>query len=225
MSILLRQMALDSPLGLWPLDETSGTTAFDRSGNGRNGTYTGGCTLGGALNQFPRSVLFDGTSGYVDCGYLAAWDVATFTIEGWAAPSSVSGPVMLSRRTTTVYSWEIALASAGTIGQLLGRVNQNGPPNAQSSGSMTTALTHYAMTYDVANIILYVNGVEINRQAYTTALTTGSAPLNIGRRAYTGGEAYTPGRMAWVGFYGTALSATRIKEHYLAGLGMGVVVG
>lgn len=37
-------MAL-SPIGYWKLDETTGTTAIDSSGNGRNGTYAGTHTL------------------------------------------------------------------------------------------------------------------------------------------------------------------------------------
>src|ERR1700677_1778737 len=36
----------DSPTFLWLLNETSGTTAADASGNGNAGAYTGGCTLG-----------------------------------------------------------------------------------------------------------------------------------------------------------------------------------
>ena len=31
----------DYPIGFWPLDESSGTTAVDRSGCGNNGTYIG----------------------------------------------------------------------------------------------------------------------------------------------------------------------------------------
>jgi Concanavalin A-like lectin/glucanases superfamily len=34
----------DYPIGFWPLDETSGTTATDSSGCGNNGTYTGTLT-------------------------------------------------------------------------------------------------------------------------------------------------------------------------------------
>lgn len=34
-----------SPLGYWPLTETSGTTAIDYSGNSRDGTYSGTYTL------------------------------------------------------------------------------------------------------------------------------------------------------------------------------------
>jgi hypothetical protein len=36
----------DNPGGYWPLNETSGRTATDQSGNGNNGTYSGTYTLG-----------------------------------------------------------------------------------------------------------------------------------------------------------------------------------
>jgi len=53
-------------VGHWPLDDGSGTTARDSSGNGNNGTLMGdpkwvAGQLGGALS-------FDGTQDYVDCG-------------------------------------------------------------------------------------------------------------------------------------------------------------
>jgi hypothetical protein len=43
MSYQLRVLK-DKPLGFWLLDESSGTTAFDYSGSGNNGTYTGSLT-------------------------------------------------------------------------------------------------------------------------------------------------------------------------------------
>src|SRR4051794_39973340 len=44
--------SLDTPVGYWRLDETSGTSATDSTG-GRTGTYTGGYTLNqtGALSD------------------------------------------------------------------------------------------------------------------------------------------------------------------------------
>jgi hypothetical protein len=59
------------PVAYWPLDETSGTTAYDLVGN-NNGVYVGGVTLGeaGVSNAIgfgsSSSVRFDGSSSYVD---------------------------------------------------------------------------------------------------------------------------------------------------------------
>ena len=53
-------------IGFWTLDQTSGTTAYDASGNGNEGTLMGNPmwtvgNIGGALE-------LDGTEDYVDCG-------------------------------------------------------------------------------------------------------------------------------------------------------------
>src|SRR5262249_54513852 len=58
----------DNPIGYWRLGETSGPTAFDSSGLGHNGTYTGGVTLGvpGAIVDDPNTAArFNGSTGYV----------------------------------------------------------------------------------------------------------------------------------------------------------------
>lgn len=52
-----------SPLGYWRLGETSGTTAADISGNGRNGTYTGTYTL-----NRPSLIPSDTANGALGCG-------------------------------------------------------------------------------------------------------------------------------------------------------------
>jgi hypothetical protein len=60
-----------NPLGYWPLNETSGTVAYDLAG-GDNGAYIGGCSLdqsgptNASFGATGFAVSFDGTSGYVD---------------------------------------------------------------------------------------------------------------------------------------------------------------
>jgi hypothetical protein len=83
----------DHPAAYYRLGETSGTTAFDSSGNSHDGTYLGGPTLGlpGALAGDPdTSVQFNGVSytagSIVDTNYSAS-DVS-FTIEGWVRPTA-----------------------------------------------------------------------------------------------------------------------------------------
>jgi hypothetical protein len=70
---LYNQTMSASPLGYWPLNETSGTTAVDASGNGYDMTYTGSPTLDQTpiFNVSSRSVDFSGTSQYASySGYL-----------------------------------------------------------------------------------------------------------------------------------------------------------
>jgi len=70
-------------VGYWRFDEGSGTTAYDSSGNGNDGTLIGGAQwvegqLGGALE-------FDGSGARVDAPYIPL-DSRTFTITMWVNP-------------------------------------------------------------------------------------------------------------------------------------------
>lgn len=72
-------------VGLWRLDETSGTVAHDASGNGHNGTLVGDPMwahgkIGGALD-------FDGNDDLVELG---KFDVVGpgITLAGWIRPDS-----------------------------------------------------------------------------------------------------------------------------------------
>lgn len=74
-------------VGYYPLSETSGTTVFDASGNGRNGTLGGAYTLGAAgIGDGGTSILFDTGYGTVYDNARAAspWDIfAEGSLLGW----------------------------------------------------------------------------------------------------------------------------------------------
>src|SRR5215469_8556155 len=87
-----------NPVGFWPLNETSGTTAFDVSGNGNNGTYQSGVTLGAAGVPNPPFVGFatnsvasgfSGSAGDSSCVTLTNLPInaATVTITEWVYPT------------------------------------------------------------------------------------------------------------------------------------------
>jgi uncharacterized protein YjdB len=84
------------PIAFWPLDETSGTTAYDVIG-GYNGTYIGGCTLGqpGPTNAFfganSLATTLDGASGYVDIPEGPFNITNAITIVAWLDPLGTSG--------------------------------------------------------------------------------------------------------------------------------------
>src|SRR5688572_1092998 len=63
--VLLSTAASGATSTLWfKLDETSGSVATDSSGNGNNGTYTGGPTLGAAA-PFNLGVHFQSDGKFV----------------------------------------------------------------------------------------------------------------------------------------------------------------
>ena len=83
-------------IGHWRLDETSGTTATDSSGNGNDGTMTGG--LDGATNsvsgQIDTALDFDGTDDDIDVGDILD-SSPNLTVMAWvkadAFPNTLHG--------------------------------------------------------------------------------------------------------------------------------------
>jgi hypothetical protein len=71
-------------VGQWKFDEGSGTTAYDSSGNGHDGTLVGGATW--ADGRFGGGIELDGTSGYVEVpSFELTTETITFVawVNGW----------------------------------------------------------------------------------------------------------------------------------------------
>ena len=69
-------------VGLWHFDEGSGTTAFDSSVYGNNGTIIGATWE--IPGKFGNALSFNGSSDYVNAGSDASFDfTGKFTVEAW----------------------------------------------------------------------------------------------------------------------------------------------
>lgn len=83
----IKSMFGSSLLAYYPLDETSGTVAYDRSGNGRNGAYVASPTLANLLAPGGKlAPLFNGTTQYVEfsnSGLPAVWNGQEGSISFW----------------------------------------------------------------------------------------------------------------------------------------------
>ena len=88
---LTKNLSLADLVGLWHLDEGSGTTAFDSSGNPNDGDLMGGTSW--TSGKFGDALSFDGDGDYV---HLPAsnniLNTNIFTIEAWFK-TSVNHPV------------------------------------------------------------------------------------------------------------------------------------
>ncbi len=77
-------------LGIWNLDEGSGSTTSDSSGNRNTGTLTGMNTTGNSTSGWNSTcknancLLFDGVNDYVSIGHIFGDDGSAISIEAWA---------------------------------------------------------------------------------------------------------------------------------------------
>ena len=73
-----------------------------------------------------------------------------------------------------------------------------------------TSWHHFAMTYDGAQIKLFLDGAEVANQTYSTAISTNANPANIGK--------YFTGFIDNVKVYNTSLTSTEIEKLYYQGI-------
>ena len=213
----------DSPQIFYRLNETSGTTAFDSSGNAYSGVYQGGVTLGvpGATSGGATAVTLNGTSGYVSSSTL--WTNPTvFTNEAWFKTTTATGGVIIGFGNTAVgppanFDRMIYMSASG---QLYFGIALN--QTIHSTNSYNDGNWHLAeATVSSAGASLYVDGQLAATNPKLTAPQTYNGYWRVGDESTGGWTAhannYFTGTVADAAVYPTALGARRIAAHYVAG--------
>ena len=210
------QVLADEPLAYWRLGESSGTSAADASGNANTGTYAGSPALGatGALaGNSDTAVSFDGVDDNVSVAHNAVLNLnGSFSLEFWAKQTAFANtsPGIINKGTSsTADGYLIWANSSGTLGFKRNNVNA-----ASAAGALTSSYKHFVVTYDGVTLRWYVNGALSTSTALSYPSNASSAALTLGL-----GDAGQYGKNVLddVAVYQTALSATRIAEHYNVG--------
>ena len=212
------------PVAWWKLDEASGTTTSDSSGNGNTGTISGAAWVTGKLGN---TLSFDGADDYVNVGSGSSIDdINVKTVSAWIKFNSY-GEGSFGRIIDKEYSddegWFFYLNnvdvsnSFGYFHQVAGVGTTYGDWAASANSLSTGQWYHLAVVYDRTNVnndpIFYVNGVLKS----TTELTAPSAtPAGDGNQnAYIGnkldGTRTFDGLIDDVRIYDRALSASEIQ--------------
>lgn len=211
------EVLADSPIAYWRLGDASGSTMVDSSGNGRNGTYNNSPTLGVAgllSSDADTAVNFASASSqsatFADDNSLDG--LSAFTVEAWIKPTTVSASqnMIVSRDGGTNRSFQFRLNNGK-----LEFLKISGGTGISSSTLSAGSTYHVAAVYNGTDIRMYVNGaLNGSPVAATGTLGTVTRDLEIAARI---GALYFNGVIDEVAVYGTALSSTRISDHYAAG--------
>ena len=215
-----------NPIGYWRLGEKSGQIAYDYSGNGNNGTYVGGVTLGqpgavAGVGDSDSSVLLNGTSGSVSTS-ITGGIPAAHSVTMWINPSTVSSNLNMYLMATGGgnNNW-FQLYDGHGSGHLTTRMGSSGSGVGgyfDGNFQYNTANIWYfvAITITSANLAtIYVNGVQ---DAQTT-LTIINAPNNSVTFGSVGSGSYFNGIMDEVAIFNYPLSSTQISTLYNTGNG------
>jgi hypothetical protein len=174
----------------WHLDESSGTTAVDTSGNANHGTIAGASRITG---RFGRSLRFDGVDDSVVIAPSASLEPAAVTVEGWVRGSTSPGAFkhIISKG---AYLCEVASygMSTGSNGGLAFYVS-NGSDDQLAISALAPptiwngAWHHVAGTYDGTTVRLFVDGVEVGEGTATTIPIGYGLPNPAGQLGAFGG--------------------------------------
>ena len=210
-------------VGAWSFNEAAGTTAADRSGNGRVGTIRQAAWT--PNGKYGAALSFDGINDWVTVADHASLDLTTgMTLEAWVRPGAMSG-------------WETVLMKERTAGYVYGLYAHDGAPlnggaavpsgNVTAGGAVrtlrgTTELavgtwTHIATTYDGTTQRLFVNGQEVASRPQTGPIAVSGGVLRIGgNNSWT--DEFFQGEIDEVRVYNRALSQPEIANDMITPL-------
>ena len=203
-------------VGYWKFDEGSGTTAYDSSGNGLNGTLNGDPQwvegqLGGALDfdgddsvEIPHSPLLSITDEITITAWTymranASGELAIVSKGGWAANDL---PYELTETPGGVIYWQF--------------YDNEGRDTCAPQSPPVEEWHHIAATYDGNIFKCYIDGVLADEWAYAGTMPENTAPVTIGQRSR--GGTFFNGMIDEVAIYDRALSEDEIPK-IMMGLG------
>ena len=200
----------DNLSGYFPFSEGIGTTTYDRSPYGVDGTLANGPVWNSS--GFAGSGLsFDGINDVVNAGQaMPTANASAFTLEGWANLASLGNYRTIVG--TTQSSAQIGFDSINRI--ICGR-NGGGGWFIYGPTAVANRWYHIACIYNGTHATLFADGVLV--AGPTAGVFADHTTTNIGAYNAAGGEPFN-GTIDEVRIYRRMLSINEIRSHYLRGL-------
>lgn len=222
-------------VGLWSFNgaDVSGTTAYDRSGQGNDGTLTNSPTV--TTGKIGQALDFDGVNDHVyigSGGSTTLFDTTKpLTVSVWTylRNYSTTYPNIMVLKSTAGNSLEFFYSNSGGYeGINFGSGSATFPKRKSASASIPNTLLnswhHTVLVFDgvstsaPSSYKLYLDGIEIDTMDTATLAT----PANISSIGWITGSQWFPGKLDDVRVYNRTLSATEIWNLYQAGGGANV---
>ncbi len=208
-------------VALWHMNEGTGSTISDSSGNGNTGTINGATWVDG---KFGKALSFDGVDDYVDAGNDASVKVTEdLTISFWVNFKAVN-PDKRTHGILYTYHYQEYSVSIDTLYAKIWFSHGNGT-NYEGAQSQSTSILQnvnewhkvdIVRTTSPKNITFYVDGVQLSKHPWNINFISSTwHPLQIGRS----NVGFLNGTLDEVAIYDRALSASEIKAHYNKGMG------
>ena len=193
----------------YKLDETTGTTCFDSSSGGHDGTFAGGVVLGatGCHPSTGSSAEFDGADDHATIADGPGLTTlrSNLSILAWVKPGNVG---TRQRVIGNDGSWTFGLNNSGLI------FTTRAIQDYIVSGSLSVdTWAHVAVTFDSDfDATFYIDGAPIGLVSGSSAANAPVAAWYLG--CYNGAIEWFDGGIDDIQVYDTALSAQEVLELY-----------
>jgi len=216
-SIYYMPVSTEGLVGYWPLDEGSGSTAKDKSGNGNDGTLVNMEEADWVDGVVGKCLDFDGVDGnnnYVNCGTFAV--SGAFSMMARVTPDNVTGVRgIIGNLYHPAPCYGTSLHGYGTSVAIVAGDGRGNRPTHTWASILEIGQTYFLVAvYDGTKFILYVNG---EKQAYewTATVAQNDTTWIIGQWASTYLSHYIfDGKIDEPRIYNRALTAHEITALY-----------
>lgn len=207
----------------YPLNEGSGTNAYDISGNGHTGTVAVATGWSNSVPPFAPvttayALEFYGTN-YLTINPGPSLVLSNqVTFEAWVRPESLSCMTILSRGdggNGSDYIWQLNTDGHGNCGN--GSEDLFGVGQWDVSPTNVVPLdtwTHVAVTYNGTYKVFYIDGVAVRTNSRPGLLSQSTTPLYIGRQGSTCDCNLFVGQMDEIRIWNTVLTAAQINQNF-----------
>jgi chitodextrinase len=196
-------------VGAWGFSEGAGSTTADASGGGNVATITGATWTN--QGRFGNALSFNGAGNVLRVASSASLNLTSgMTLSAWIRPTaSQTGWRTIVQRQADAY-FLTAGSDAGTLrpaggGTIGGGVSYVTGPTANPLNTWT----HVAVSYDGANLRIFINGAQVATRVSGGSIQTVANPLWIGGNTPYG--EYFQGLIDEVRVYNRALTAGEIQ--------------
>ncbi|MDD3925443.1 MAG: LamG domain-containing protein, partial [bacterium] len=215
--------------GNWHIDEGTGTTTADASGNGNSGTIYGAGWVNGKIG---KGLQFDGTDDYVNCGNAASLDITgnELTIEAWVkylGTGSGTYNVIAAKGDSVTSDEGYSVYVCNTTREVMFAIGNSGTADVTITSDAAVkdgGWSHIVAVYNATDpnnmyMSITVDGVTKTEATTRNALITTTNPLQLGDNASTSDTRYFNGLIDEVSIYSRAWTQDEIYKHYLAARG------
>ena len=217
-------------VGIWRFEGGAGTTAYDESGFGNDGTLgNGACAPGNGscpswatgqgVYSGTNALSFDGDD-YVSVPHNSSLNITNaLTIEAWVRTTTQQvGKYIVSKPKlgSGANGWDLNTGAKNNKIKLI--TFYTTPISFQVDANIYDGIWHHIVgTYNGSAHSIYIDGNFVDSQNASGTIETNTSNLYIGRFGTLGGYGYFNGSIDDVRIYDEALSSSQIQQHFAQG--------